>query len=209
MRKLAKTATRLKRRYPAANSDLPGSRYTNLPALWLMTDAARLPAPQKAIAALPQDAGVIFRHYTLADRAALGAELRALCARRRLPFLVAGDLRLALALRADGVHLPEMQARQAGAIKRRAPQLWVTVAAHSLPALRRAQAAGADAALLSPIFPTQSHPGGAIIGPHRFARLVGAIALPVYALGGVNEENAARLNASGAFGIAAISALEP
>ena len=173
-----------------------------------MTDAARLPAPQKAIAILPQDAGVIFRHYGVADRAALGAELRALCARKGLPFLVASDLRLARALRADGVHLPEAQTRQAGAIKRRAPRLWVTVAAHSLPALIRAQRADADAALLSPVFPTQSHPEARTIGPHRFAQLAGAVGLPVYALGGVNDENAARLNASGAFGIAAISALQ-
>ncbi len=208
MRKLAKTATRLKRRYLAANYDRGDGRYTDWPALWLMTDAARLPAPQKAIAALPQDAGVIFRHYGVAGRAALGAELRALCARKGLPFLVAGDLRLARALRADGLHLPEAQARQASAIKRRAPRLWVTVAAHSLPALRRAQAAGADAALLSPVFPTQSHPGAPTLGPHRFAQLVGAIALPVYGLGGVNEGNAARLTASGAFGLAAISALQ-
>ena len=102
-----------------------------------------------------------------------------------------------------------MQINYLGAIKRRAPQLRVTVAAHSLPALIRARAAGADAALLSPVFPTESHPGAPTLGAHRFARLARAAGLPVYALGGVNVENAARLRGSGAFGIAAIAALNP
>lgn len=208
MRKLAKLATGLKRRCPAASRN-PANKRMALPAVWLMTDATRLPAPQQAIAALPREAGVIFRHYAVADRAALGAELRALCARRGLPFLVAGDVGLALALRAEGVHLPEAHIMRAGAIKRRAPQLRVTVAAHSLPALIRARAAGADAALLSPVFPTESHPGAPTLGAHRFARLARAAGLPVYALGGVNAENAARLRGSGAFGIAAIAALNP
>lgn len=208
MHKLAKLARGLKRRCPATPRDQTGASAA-LPAIWLLSDAARLPAPQQAIAALPREAGFIFRHYGIADRAALGAELRALCARRGVPFFVADDVGLALTLRAEGVHLPEAHIMRAGAIKRHKPHLRVTVAAHNLPALIRARAAGADAALLSPVFPTQSHPGAQTLGPHRFTRLARHAGLPVYALGGVNEKNATRLRGSGAFGIAAISALKP
>ena len=70
---------------------------------------------------------------------------------------------------------------------------------------RAAQTVGADLALLSPIFATKSHPGAAVLGLEALAdacQLAGA--MPVYALGGVNKENAARCVQAGAAGVAGI-----
>ena len=167
----------------------------------LLTDEVRLPDPLPAAARLPRGTGVILRHYGAPDRAALGVNLAALCRRRGLILLVAGDWRLAAALRADGVHLPERPQRRF-----RARRGWLlTAAAHSAPALVRARRFGAHAALLSPAFPTASHPDRTALGPVRFARLAGAAPLPVYALGGVTAARARRLR--GAVGLAAIGAL--
>jgi thiamine-phosphate pyrophosphorylase len=177
-----------------------------LPALVLMTDGRRLPDPAAAVMTLPADAMVIFRHYEDPDREAKAAALLALCRRRRVPLLVAGDWHLAARLGADGVHLPEALASAGAAIRRRRP--WrVTAAAHSEAALRRAADAGVDAVLLSPVFATQSHPGARTLGPRRFARLVRQVDVPVYALGGVDRTTAPRLLGSGAVGIAAIGGL--
>ncbi|WP_343868577.1 thiamine phosphate synthase, partial [Caenispirillum bisanense] len=61
---------------------------------------------------------------------------------------------------------------------------------------------GADAALLSPVFPTRSHPGAATLGPWRFSLWAGAARLPVVALGGVTAATARRLgHAAGTAGI--------
>jgi thiamine-phosphate pyrophosphorylase len=172
-----------------------------LPALLLLTDEVRLPDPLAAAARLPRGAGVILRHYGAPDRAALAARLAALCRRRGLVLLVAEDWRLAAAVRADGVHLPERTQRRF-----RVRRGWLlTAAAHSAPALVRAARLGARAALLSPAFPTSSHPGRPALGPTRFARLAQAAPLPVYALGGVTAARARRLRA--AVGVAAIGAL--
>jgi thiamine-phosphate pyrophosphorylase len=189
---LAKQARRLNART---------GRGRGLPALLLLTDEVRLPDPLAAAARLPRGAGVILRHYGAPDRAALAARLAALCRRRGLLLLVAEDWRLAAAVRADGVHLPERPQRRF----RGRPGWLVTAAAHSAPALIRAARRGADAALLSPAFPTRSHPGRPALGPARFARLAHAAPLPVYALGGVDERTAARLR--GAVGVAANGAL--
>jgi thiamine-phosphate pyrophosphorylase len=176
-----------------------------LPCLFLVTDERRLPDPLPAIARLPRGAGVIFRHYGDRERAATGARVARLARARRLVLLVAGDAGLAARLRADGVHLPERLAARARGLHRRRGSRWlVTAAAHSRPALVRAARAGADAALLSPVFATASHPGAPALGILRFAALARRAPLPVIALGGITARARRRLIAAGAAGIAGI-----
>jgi len=68
----------------------------------------------------------------------------------------------------------------------------------------RAARAGADAALLSPVLPTASHPGARVLGAVRFAALCARAPLPVYALGGIGRGTARRLHGARVAGIAAI-----
>lgn len=194
-RTLATTARRLNARH--------GARH-HLPPLILLTDRLRLPDPLAAAARLPAGSIVILRDGDLppGQRQALGLALAALCRRRRLVLLVAGDPRLARRIGADGVHWPEKR------LPRRV-RGFATAAAHSLPALIRARRAGAAAALLSPVLPTLSHPGAPSLGVIRFAGLVRLAGLPVYALGGIDGATAPRLLGSGAIGIAAIGAFRP
>lgn len=175
-----------------------------LPPVILLTDQYRLPDPSATLARLPRGSAVIVRHTDPVARRALARKLRPLCRRRRLKLLIANDWRLAAAVRADGVHLAEAAVPRAG--RATWPAGWlVTAAAHSRAALVRAARAGADLVLLSPVFPTASHPDARTLGPCRFAALAGDAPLPVYALGGVNTSNLRRL--AGASGVAAISAL--
>lgn len=179
--------------------------HRRLPPLILVTDEARLPDPRRAIMALPPGSGVIFRHYGIADRAKLALGLAALCRRRQLLFIVAGDARLAVRVRAGGLHLRE---RDLGfAIPPFARRLLVTAAAHSRRSLVRAGRLGADAALVSPVFATKSHAGASPLGVLRFAFLARQSPIPVYALGGIDAANARRLAGSAAVGIAALGAL--
>ena len=179
-------------------------RRAGLPAPVLVVDRARLADPFGAARRLPAGACVLLRDYDAADRRAFARALATLCRRRRLRFLVAGDRRLAAALGA-GLHMPEAQARRGGM---RGP-LWRTAAAHGRAGLVRAARAGACAALLSPVFPTASHPGARPLGPVRFAALARSAPLPVYALGGIDPRRARRLAGTGACGLAGIGAFGP
>jgi thiamine-phosphate pyrophosphorylase len=181
------------------------ARRRRLPPLWFMTDRARVADPVAAARRLPPGAGVILRDIGMPGRAALAAALAAACRRRRLVFLIAADERLAMAVGADGVHLPERLAARAGRLKARHRGWLVTAAAHGAAALRRA--AAADAAFLSPVFPTRSHPGAPHLGPVRFAALTRAATLPVYALGGLDARSAMRLRPARVAGVAAIGAV--
>ncbi len=178
----------------------------DLPRLIMNTDRGRGGDPLRAASRLPAGSAVILRDYDHPDRARLARDLAALCRRRRLMLLVAGDARLAARVGADGLHLPEAEAHRARAWRRRRPAWLITAAAHSLPALWRARRAGVDAALVGPVFATASHPGARPLGPLRFARLARLSPLPVYALGGIDASTARRLKGIGAQGFAAIGA---
>lgn len=173
------------------------------PPFVLMTDPRVDPISR--VRRLPPGCAVVLRHYGQPGRMALGLVLRRLCRERRLLFLVANDARLAAILRADGVHLAEGAARRATRSLAwvKARRGWLSVAAHSLAALRRARRLGADWATLSPVFPTASHPEAITLGPHRFAIWARRAGMPVLALGGVGPHSVQTLR--GAAGIAAVS----
>lgn len=175
----------------------------------LVTDDQRLPDPAAAMAALPAGAAVLLRHYDAPDRKHLARRLARLARAQRQILLVAGaDWRLAAAIGASGVHLPEAVARM---VPLPGLRLWLrrggllTVACHGPAGLVRAAALGADAALLSPVFPTRSHPGAATIGATRFALWALRARLPVVALGGIRADTARSVRFSA--GLAAIDGL--
>lgn len=178
----------------------------DLPPLILVTDRARVPDPMAAARRLRPGDAVLLRDYDAPDRMERAAALAALCKARRLLLIVGADVALARAVGAHGVHWPEalLRRRAACAVPER---FLVTAAAHGWPGLVAARRGGADAALLSPVFPTASHPGAPGLGATRFALLATAGALPVYALGGVDAATAPRLAGSNAVGIAAIGGL--
>jgi thiamine-phosphate pyrophosphorylase len=178
-----------------------------LPPLILMTDEIRLPEPAAAARNLPHGSAVILRHRDKASRERLAAELKSIAVARDLLLLISEDAELAIRVGADGLHLPESKAGLALHWKALRPHWLITAAAHSAAAIARAARAGADAALLAPVFATRSHPGRLDIGLIRARLIAGNAPIPVYALGGVNVANAQRLNGSRFSGIAAIEAL--
>ena len=165
----------------------------------MVTDDDRLPDPLRAARALPKGSLVIVRSRDTARRRALGEALRE--ETQGLILLAADDP--VLADRLHGLHLPEIRAGQAAHWRARRPHWLITVAAHSPRGLH---APYADAALLSPVFATKSHPGAALLSAPRARLIVRNAALPVLALGGVTAQNAALL--PGFSGIAGISSLD-
>ena len=145
-----------------------------------------------AVDALPDGAGIVFRHYSLADdaRLQLGAKLAEVARRRGLTFAVAGNGGLAKKLGADFVHKPGAPVSMP----------WST-AVHDEAQALAAQSAGAVLAFVGPVYPTRSHPGAASLGAERAASLARAYGGPAIALGGMDIERFTRLQAAhpGAF----------
>ena len=172
-----------------------------------MTDDERLPDPIAAARALPHGSMVIVRARNDARREKLSRDLLKLARRNGLAVLIAGDPLLAARHGANGIHLPEARMHEAAHWRARFPSMLFTAATHSFRAVMHARLLPVDAILLSPIFPTESHPTGIALTAPRANVIARAFEKPVYALGGIDVRNA-KLFARDAFsGIAAVGAL--
>ncbi|MFM6933582.1 MAG: thiamine phosphate synthase [Novosphingobium sp.] len=174
-------------------------RYPSLPCLWLISDARNDAALEAALRQLPRGSGLVFRHYHLSEpeRRARFRQLRRLARLRGNAVVLAGTMREARRWGADGAY------GSASALAKGPAGLRLATA-HSSRELRRA--ARADAALLSPVFATRSHPGAGALGPLRFLLMAQKSRIPVLALGGMTPRRAARMPLRG---WAAIDGLSP
>lgn len=128
----------------------------------------------------------------------------------RVRVFVNDRLDVALAAGAAGVHLGGESIPVASAVEwlrsGNAPRNFaVGSSCHELDDARGAERAGASYIFFGPTFDTPSKRGfGAPQGLERLSEICAAIKIPVVAIGGVNEENAASCIRAGAAGIAAI-----
>jgi len=160
-----------------------------LPNLWLLSDERNDAQLEKALRRLPRGSGFIYRHYHLApeERFARYQAVRRIAKARGHVLILADSALTAKAWRADGYY---------GAPRSLSPRrggLLALATVHDAGEIALANRIGADAALLSPVFPTRSHPGAAVLGPLRFRRLARRAAMPVIALGGMDARAARRL----------------
>ncbi|KQR83605.1 thiamine phosphate synthase [Sphingomonas sp. Leaf343] len=166
------------------------SRYPAIPPIrWLMTDERLGDGLWRALRRLPPGSGVVFRHHGMpvAARRALFAQVRRVTRARRLMLIVAGS-KMAGALR---------HGRAAGAYS------WPV---HDRTEALAARRAGAKMVMVSPVFPTRSHPGAGALGPAGAARIGRLADAPVIALGGMTERRWRRIARLGFAGWAAIDA---
>lgn len=178
-----------------------------LPNLLFFTDPRRTPDPERVAERLPAGAAVVFRAFGAPAAAVQGRRLREITRRRGLSLLVGADPALALAIEADGLHLPERLVSTLPELRAVQPDWLITIAAHGLEAAQAGAAAGADALVVSPVFPSRSPSAGPPLGVAALKRLVEMVETPVYALGGVRADTVARLADTGIVGIAAVEAL--
>jgi thiamine-phosphate pyrophosphorylase len=104
----------------------------------------------------------------------------------------------------DGVHLPESLLDTIQ--KAKARNLLVGCSVHDLDVAQKMQVAGANFVTYSPIYPTMSKPNPAV-GLKSLRRVVGALDIPVFALGGITPSKVPECLNSGAFGVAAMSSV--
>ena len=199
--RLAKIAKNLRRK---------SKRPSRLAPLVFMTDPSRVKHLPEALASLPNESAIIYRHFGAPKRAIIAKLLREVTRARGQQLLIGGgDVKLAKAVKADGVHF-KRDGKLVG------PQKLHTENTNMIITMAGLKGENYDAPLncldgvfVSAIFPSQSPSAGTPIGVSGLTAVCENLDAPVFALGGLNSSNAKNLIGSGAAGFAAISGLLP
>lgn len=195
------------------------SRLPFAPPLLLVTDRRRFPPPgegeplsaaeQRVLdAALRAGVGAVQLREKDLDGRPLYERARDLAARCRAAgakLAVNDRLDVALAVDADGVHLPA-NGLPAAVVRPLAGGRWIGASVHSLDELERARSA--DFVVFGPVYETPSKRAfGPPQGLERLAEIVRQASVPVVAVGGIVPERVAGVIAAGAAGVAVIGAI--
>lgn len=134
--------------------------------------------------------------------------LRELARQAGVPFIVNDRVDIALAVDADGVHVGQDDMPAPLARKLMGPEKIVGVSVDNLEQALQAERDGADYVGAGPILATPTKPDAAPpIGLEGLAEICRQVSIPVVAIGGINETNAAAVIAAGAAGVAVVSAV--
>ncbi|WP_153464986.1 thiamine phosphate synthase [Sediminibacillus terrae] len=143
------------------------------------------------------------------DKQLLALQMKELCHRHHVPFIVNDDVDLAIDVGADGIHVGQ-EDEPIDSVRRRCPGHFIVgVSATNVREAHEADSAGADYIGAGPVFATATkHDAKAPIGIEglsRIRRLIGNT--PLVAIGGIHEKNAEEVIMAGADGISVISAI--
>lgn len=161
---------------------------------------------EKVLASKP--AALILREKDLAEEEyeSLAVRVLKLCQSAGVPCYFNSQPNLAQRLGADGVHLSMKQAEALDDEMRSAfPSMGISV--HSEEEAGRAEALGAAYIIYGHIFDTDCKPGLPPRGIDSLRSICQKVTIPVFAIGGIDEDNAALCLEAGAAGVCMMSKL--
>lgn len=137
-----------------------------------------------------------------AEYEALASKVKALCDEANVPMFVHTYISLASALKC-GVHLSFENwkaKKEALALAKQNGITKISISCHSLEEAKYAEAKGADQIILGTIFATNCKPGKEGAGLEFLKEVCQSCHLPVYAIGGIKENNLQSVLDAGAVG---------
>jgi len=169
---------------------------------------ALVPLIQEAAAAGLEAVQLREKDLPIRPLLALADEIRQITTKTGTRLLINGRIDIALAVGADGVHLPSdgLPVEVAKGLLR--PGMVLGVSCHSAQEVIAAANAGADYAVLGPIYRTPSKERyGAPLGLAVLEDAIKRAPLPIFAIGGIRREDLEALFGAGVFGVALSRAL--
>jgi len=184
----------------------------NIPMLTLITanqgkcDAAFFQALDAALAGGVGQVIIREKNMDSARLLAFASQVRDISKQHQAKLLIHSQADIAKAIGADGVHLASSSIRDIPAMRAWLNQsnMSISTSCHNQEELQVSHQYGADFAMLSPVFPTLSHPDSPTLGVEDFKEIAAASPLPVIALGGINSDTRKKIPA---FPVATIRAI--
>lgn len=134
-------------------------------------------------------------------------EIKELCRKYQVPFLINDDVDLAVEVDADGVHVGQHDMEAGEVRKKISPNRILGVSAQTVEQALLAQQAGADYLGVGAVFPTGTKDDADAVSIQTLGEICRAVSIPVVAIGGIGQHNVMQLAGSGICGIAVVSAI--
>lgn len=134
-------------------------------------------------------------------------EIRGLCRKYQVPFIINDNVEIALEMNADGVHVGQSD-MEAGKVREKlGPDKIIGVSARTVEQALLAEQRGADYLGVGAVFPTGTKLDAGDVSFETLRDICRAVSIPVVAIGGITGENLGELKGSGIAGIAVVSAI--
>ena len=134
-------------------------------------------------------------------------ELKELCRRYHVPFVINDNVEIALKMDADGVHVGQSDMEAGNVREKLGPDKIIGVSAQTVEQAVLAEQRGADYLGVGAVFPTGSKDDADDVSHETLKAICEAVSIPVIAIGGISRNHVMELAGSGICGIAVISAI--
>lgn len=134
-------------------------------------------------------------------------EVKAVCKKHGVPFVINDNIEVALAVDADGVHVGQSD-MEAGSVREKiGPDKIIGVSTRTMEEALLAKERGADYLGVGAIFNTSTKLDASEVSFQELREICGTVQLPVVAIGGISLDNIEELIGTGIDGVAVVSAL--
>lgn len=180
--------------------------------LYAITDSSytRLTLAEQVEAAISGGAEIIqLREKNISEEEYIGKAKEVLSVTKKygIPLIINDNVNVALSSGADGVHLGQTDGDQKAARQLLGEKAIIGVTAKSVSQAKAAEALGADYLGSGAMFVSPTKPNAKALSMQELRDICSSVTIPVYAIGGINEENVTGLKGSGISGIAVVSAI--
>ncbi|MCI8780193.1 MAG: thiamine phosphate synthase [Lachnospiraceae bacterium] len=134
-------------------------------------------------------------------------QIKALCRKYHVPFVINDSVEIALATDADGVHVGQEDMEAKHVREKLGADKIMGVTAKTVEQAIRAQECGADYLGVGAVFPSPTKKNAIGITHEQLREICAAITIPVVAIGGITSQNIMQLNNTGIEGVAVISGI--
>lgn len=124
----------------------------------------------------------------------------------KVPFVINDNIEVAIAVNADGVHVgqEDMDPRE---LRKQIGDKIIGVSANTVELAVKAEQDGADYIGVGAVYSTSTKTDADVVSLETITAICKSVAIPVVAIGGLNENNILDLKGSGVDGVAVVSAI--
>ncbi len=134
-------------------------------------------------------------------------ELKELCGKYKVPFVINDNVDIALAMDVDGVHVGQRDMQAGNVREKLGPNKIIGVSTQTVEQAILAEKSGADYLGVGAVFQTGSKLDASEVSHDTLKAICEAVKIPVIAIGGIGKKNVLQLSGRGICGIAVISAI--